>query len=182
MAKTKQGMPEAQFRAMQARYDKNRVPHVTVSGVESKSCATCARVKPLGEFRQNLDAWDGLQAECWKCRDEFWQVEQVKKFERRARLPPKIDPKVRRVEEDRVAIADGWRAINNRVRKRVASDSNQVSKAMRDSRLRAIRGPRAAGKEFLVCLGCQWNGYREFGAECPWCGGVTERPPREGNR
>lgn len=171
MAKTKQGMPEAQFRAMQARYDKNRVPHVTVAGVESKSCSRCAKVKPLDQFGQDLNCWDKLQAECRKCREEFWAADKAKKRERKS-WTPRLTPKVGRAEEEeRIALTAGWREINERLRKRAALESIARAKVEREQHLYATVPPEETYKAKCgLCGKISAFGLTVKQPRCPKCG------------
>jgi hypothetical protein len=42
-------------------------PHLILHGVESKSCARCARVLPLADFSHNAVTFDGLLSFCKNC-------------------------------------------------------------------------------------------------------------------
>jgi len=44
-----------------------RIPHVSLGGIEHKSCADCARLKPLDQFSDDKSRIDGLRTYCKEC-------------------------------------------------------------------------------------------------------------------
>lgn len=45
-----------------------RIPHVTLHGIEHKSCAHCGTLKPLDQFTKDVQRLDGLASYCRSCQ------------------------------------------------------------------------------------------------------------------
>ncbi len=46
---------------------KQRIKHITVSGVELKLCTLCGELKSLDDFYKNRRNWDSLTHRCKSC-------------------------------------------------------------------------------------------------------------------
>lgn len=68
-------LPPVRLVTRQSRHDKYaarlrgviKVPHVTLHGIEHKSCFECGSLKPLTDYGKHAGKWDGLKGTCKDC-------------------------------------------------------------------------------------------------------------------
>lgn len=58
-----------------------RKPHIFINGVEYKNCSKCKKDRPLQEYTNYTNSWDGLRPTCNSCLQEYRENNKEQKTE-----------------------------------------------------------------------------------------------------